>query len=264
MRYAQVGPKVIGFSDLKRYNLRMEEISVKGEKYVKATILAKKFGYTSDYLGQLCRGEQVKSVLVGRSWYVNEDSLRAHRQGRYRSTSTKSKETLRHMTQDLVSERAGLGARVTARQPRYEQDESELLPPIPDKMPENKAILPESRSAEISKNTQLVSVESPVPVPQPTRRPAAPVLRTIPAYAPPRPPVRTRAPVTSARPRARKRRHATAVLVAAVLAAESLLLFGMLGLEKRMVVSEGAALVLYAFDPTELRQTVFDVWKGTF
>jgi len=78
----------------------MEEISFKGENYVKASVLAEKYGYTSDYVGQLCRSDQVRATLVGRSWYVNEESLLEHRKGRYRSTLAKSKELVRKLAEE--------------------------------------------------------------------------------------------------------------------------------------------------------------------
>ncbi len=69
----------------------MDRISVNGENFVKASLIARELGYTSDYVGQLCRSKQVEAKLVGRSWYVNEKSIRAHKEGRYRSTAQKSK-----------------------------------------------------------------------------------------------------------------------------------------------------------------------------
>jgi hypothetical protein len=64
----------------------MKSISIDSENYVKATDIARELGYTADYVGQLCRAEKVKAQLVGRSWYVSEDSIRSHKNTRYRST----------------------------------------------------------------------------------------------------------------------------------------------------------------------------------
>jgi len=57
----------------------MNTVSVDGVTYTKAKIVAKKFGYTTDYIGQLCRGGKIQCQLVGRSWYVAEDSLLTHK-----------------------------------------------------------------------------------------------------------------------------------------------------------------------------------------
>lgn len=64
----------------------MESVVFDGKEFVKASVLAEKFGYTQDYLGQLCRGKKVDARLVGRAWHINLDSLLSHRTGRYKST----------------------------------------------------------------------------------------------------------------------------------------------------------------------------------
>jgi hypothetical protein len=72
----------------------MNTITIDSKKYVKATDIARELGYTADYVGQLCRARKVDAQLVGRSWYVSEDSIREHKQSRYRSTKKASKETI--------------------------------------------------------------------------------------------------------------------------------------------------------------------------
>ncbi len=57
----------------------MDEVVLDGVKFVKAAVAAKQFRYTSDYVGQLCRAKKVNSRLVGRSWYVNIDSLKDYK-----------------------------------------------------------------------------------------------------------------------------------------------------------------------------------------
>lgn len=105
----------------------MDEISVKGEKYIKASLIAKKFGYTADYVGQLCRSKQVKATLVGRSWYVNEDSLRSHKKSRYRSNFVKSKESVQELFQ---LQRTSLSPRFLSQVAQYDADEGDLIPVI--------------------------------------------------------------------------------------------------------------------------------------
>lgn len=61
----------------------MQTVSVNGDVYTKASVLAKRFGYTADYIGQLCRANKVDAQLIGRSWYVNEFSLQNHKDSRY-------------------------------------------------------------------------------------------------------------------------------------------------------------------------------------
>lgn len=61
----------------------MEVISIDGVEYVKASQLAKRFKYTTDYIGQLCRAGKVMAKLVGRTWYVNLESISEHKNNRY-------------------------------------------------------------------------------------------------------------------------------------------------------------------------------------
>lgn len=70
----------------------METVIFDGKEYTKASVLALRFRYTPDYLGQLCRGKKVDARLVGRAWYINLDSLNHHRDGRYKSLAVKSKD----------------------------------------------------------------------------------------------------------------------------------------------------------------------------
>lgn len=82
----------------------METISVEGKEYVKAKEIARELGYTTDYIGQLCRAEKVNAKLVGRSWYVDPDSVRDHKDSRYRSVKETSKRVLEEQLQDIRKE----------------------------------------------------------------------------------------------------------------------------------------------------------------
>jgi hypothetical protein len=53
----------------------METLEANGVNYIKATVLAKRLHYTTDYIGQLCRQGKVEAKLVGRAWFVNETSF---------------------------------------------------------------------------------------------------------------------------------------------------------------------------------------------
>jgi len=52
---------------------------ISGNKYISSARAAELFGYTKDYVGQLCRAGKLDAQLIGRSWYVSEDSLRKHK-----------------------------------------------------------------------------------------------------------------------------------------------------------------------------------------
>lgn len=79
----------------------METILDNGVTFVKATALAKKYRYTTDYIGQLCRSGKVEAKLIGRAWFVNEQSLTSHKNDRY--STARSSEII--INKSLVSDR---------------------------------------------------------------------------------------------------------------------------------------------------------------
>lgn len=66
----------------------MDTVELDGVEYVKASVAAKRFQYTADYIGQLCRGRKIDARLVGRTWFVNPISLEEHKQQRYQKTES--------------------------------------------------------------------------------------------------------------------------------------------------------------------------------
>lgn len=52
---------------------------LRDKKFISAGQSAKISGYTSDYIGQLCRAEKLDCVMLGRGWFVTEDSLFEHK-----------------------------------------------------------------------------------------------------------------------------------------------------------------------------------------
>src|SRR3989344_172633 len=53
-----------------------------GKEYISASRASKKIGYASDYIGQLCRAKKIPGRLIGRTWYVDLDSLVEHKKNR--------------------------------------------------------------------------------------------------------------------------------------------------------------------------------------
>jgi len=132
----------------------MDTVVFDGVAYVKASTLAKRFRYTTDYIGQLCRSGKVDARLVGRSWYVNEAALIAHKEARYQPTrsdekiskikvfedisadvsTTKVHPRLTRVTSKLVVQpsetpaKKNFASRLAFTPARYEPDEADLLP----------------------------------------------------------------------------------------------------------------------------------------
>src|SRR4029078_297853 len=49
-------------------------------------------GYTSDYVGQLCRGKKIEAHLFGRNWYVPEKAILNHKEKyQFAPTNTRHK-----------------------------------------------------------------------------------------------------------------------------------------------------------------------------
>lgn len=66
----------------------MDELTIGDKIYISSKRAAEITGYAKDYVGQLCREGKVEATLVGRSWYVLEDSIRAHRFGTTEDSQT--------------------------------------------------------------------------------------------------------------------------------------------------------------------------------
>lgn len=58
----------------------MKDIFIsQGKKYISARRASEISDYSSDYIGQLCRAGKLDCTMVGRSWFVTEESLHNHR-----------------------------------------------------------------------------------------------------------------------------------------------------------------------------------------
>lgn len=52
-----------------------EDLFLEGKKFISVKRAASFYGYAQDYLGQLCRGGKLNAKLVGRAWFVEQESL---------------------------------------------------------------------------------------------------------------------------------------------------------------------------------------------
>lgn len=156
----------------------METVTIDGVEYVKASVLAKRHRYTSDYIGQLCRSKKVDAHLVGRTWYVYPPSLEGHKSTRY--AELRSGEKNQNEVSNTASSRVEVEApikktllraqsphfhdRVYWKGAAYESDDAALLPQPdrktearPLKMPIRLAESERVRVASVSKNVSMVS-----------------------------------------------------------------------------------------------------------
>jgi uncharacterized protein (DUF2267 family) len=76
----------------------MKELTLNGKKFLATKRAAEITGYTTDYVGQLARQGKVEAQLVGRNWYIGEDSITKHKFGEAQ-VSIRKEEEERHSPQ---------------------------------------------------------------------------------------------------------------------------------------------------------------------
>ena len=121
----------------------MNIIDIGGERYVKASDAAKRFGYTTDYIGQLVRAGKISGQQIGRTWYVKESDLTGHKTSKGRSNRQKTKEAFHRAVAETPHEHAIYNSlvipssersvpeyrrRLLESQVHYEHDSNPLMP----------------------------------------------------------------------------------------------------------------------------------------
>lgn len=134
----------------------MDEITIDGKTYISSKQAAGITGYAKDYVGQLCREGRVEARLIGRSWYVLEESIRKHRFEEAEPTETKQE------TVSEESEKTNVEAIWTPTV--YTPEDVHMLPAVKEQEapPEEIAVLAEA----VEEREPVVEVEeSPVEEP---------------------------------------------------------------------------------------------------
>lgn len=110
----------------------------KGKEYISAVRAGEYVGYSSDYVGQLCRAGKIPAKLVGRTWFVDLDALKSHKENRVLGKPKKvqngfsSVDTNSNSDSGLI---ASLTQEFTLDNPnplhfKYDSDDTELLPSL--------------------------------------------------------------------------------------------------------------------------------------
>jgi len=68
--------------------LMLSPITVGGKDYISAVRASERGGYTSDYIGQLCRAGRIPGKLIGKTWFIDYDALVEHKKNRRIRKST--------------------------------------------------------------------------------------------------------------------------------------------------------------------------------
>lgn len=119
----------------------MDTVTVDGKVYMKAAKAADEVGYTADYVGQLCRKGTLEGIMLGKTWYVREESLLAHKQSQPRAnTVTTRRDIEKQKTASYEPHKTSLhGTMANQREYRkhlletnirYSTDKEELLPAL--------------------------------------------------------------------------------------------------------------------------------------
>ena len=124
-------------------------VSFDGKDYVSASKASKLTGYNPDYVGQLARAGKVLSRQIGNRWYVERESLMAHKS---------QKDALLASVQ---SEAAGLVRPQIAPQPKAEEVFDDSAPRL-TYIREDRELLPTLIKPEIKAEERIESVFSPL------------------------------------------------------------------------------------------------------
>lgn len=57
------------------------DLFIEGKNYISVRRASQETGYAQDYIGQLCRQKKIPAKLVGRTWFVDIESLVRYRSG---------------------------------------------------------------------------------------------------------------------------------------------------------------------------------------
>lgn len=68
-----------------------DDLSLNGKNLISASRASKELSYNSDYIGQLARKKKIPAKLVGRTWFVDIDALKAHKEKSEQSRKEKAK-----------------------------------------------------------------------------------------------------------------------------------------------------------------------------
>jgi hypothetical protein len=109
--------------------MHMETLVLDGKEFIKASKVARDLGYTSDYVGQLCRGEKVSAHLVGRTWYVNKDEIANYKVEKKRISRVKAREQAKKTIEEHRQKtKQPQESQTRIVQIQYETDNTELIP----------------------------------------------------------------------------------------------------------------------------------------
>jgi hypothetical protein len=124
----------------------MDSLTLDGKVYMKAAKAAGLVGYTPDYIGQLCRKGALDGIVLGKTWYVREQSVLEHKASKVRMNSVTTRRDLEKQKNTLEAQHhassrngksisSGYRNDLTESPIQYSQDAHDLLPSMLPEVP---------------------------------------------------------------------------------------------------------------------------------
>lgn len=121
----------------------MKELVLNGRTYLSTKRAAEVTGYTTDYVGQLARGGKVDAQLVGRNWYISEDSITKHKFG----------EAKVNIRKEIADEKPAPALEVLVESAEEEDKEiEESIPSVDEEVAVNENVVESGKSLEEMEN----------------------------------------------------------------------------------------------------------------
>lgn len=116
-----------------------DSLILEGKIYISAKRAAKIINYAQDYIGQLCRSGKLDCKMIGRSWYVTEESLLSHREQAVDATQERVLKVVKSITPVVAEKKIEIPSPAPIISPvssfKYEAEIKSPLPEITKKLP---------------------------------------------------------------------------------------------------------------------------------
>lgn len=146
----------------------MDSVVLDGITYIKTAKAAKLAGYTADYVGQLCREKEIDCKKIGRSWYVSQDELIAHKRDAKRSSRIKARKEVHKAIEEVRVKNLGTNSAIALHtgsgkksEIRYETDPHDLIP-TPQKAEKGHQEYSHSEKTKLESGITITKIKTPV------------------------------------------------------------------------------------------------------
>jgi hypothetical protein len=112
-----------------------KDLLLDGKEYISASRAAEKLGYAQDYIGALIRTKKVPGKMIGRTWYVEIDSLTEHKNNNRQKKQKQSEsapfpQSVEEKKENISLASESLDAITNTFLLKYEEDTRSRLPEL--------------------------------------------------------------------------------------------------------------------------------------